>query len=369
MNSKKTKRIVVAMSGGVDSSVAAALLSKKGYEVIGITMRLFAYPDEKVSKLNKSCCSLEDVEDARSVCRNIGAIHYFLNFEKEFNEHVVNYFISEYEKGRTPYPCLACNDRLKFDFLLKRAEFMNADYIATGHYAQIKNENNEWHLIKGKDETKDQSYVLYNLNQEVLSKLKLPIGKFLKSEIREIANDLGLINASKPDSQDICFIPDGNYKKFLEKRIEKNPGKIVDSSGNTIGKHDGVYNFTIGQRKGLNLDKGFSEPIFVTSIDHETKTVEVGTSKDLLKTKVIASSVNFLSGKTPKKPIKVTAKIRYHSKNSTAIVKKLKTHTEITFDEPQRAITPGQAIVFYKGDEVIGGGIIEGNKIKEKIPA
>ena len=203
----------------------------------------------------------------------------------------------------------------------------------------------------------------------VLSKLKLPIGKFLKSEIREIANDLGLINASKPDSQDICFIPDGNYKKFLEKRIEKNPGKIVDSSGNTIGKHDGVYNFTIGQRKGLNLDKGFSEPIFVTSIDHETKTVEVGTSKDLLKTKVIASSVNFLSGKTPKKPIKVTAKIRYHSKNSTAIVKKLKTHTEITFDEPQRAITPGQAIVFYKGDEVIGGGIIEGNKIKEKIPA
>ena len=369
MNTKTKKRVVVAMSGGVDSSVAAALLSKEGYEVVGITMRLFSYPEEKASKLNKSCCSLEDVEDARAVCRKIGAKHYFLNFEKEFNEHVVNYFISEYEKGRTPYPCLACNDRLKFDFLLKRAEFLNADYISTGHYAQIKHQKKEWLLIKGKDETKDQSYVLYNLNQEVLSKLKLPIGKFLKTEIRELANNLGLLNASKPDSQDICFIPNGNYKEFLEKRIEKNPGKIVDVKGNTVGKHEGVYNFTIGQRKGLNLNGGFNEPIFVTSIDHKTKTVEVGTSKDLMRTKVIASSVNFLSGKIPQNPIKVTAKIRYHSKNSTAIVKILNTHTEIIFDEPQRAITPGQAIVFYQGDEVVGGGIIEGSQIKEKIAA
>ena len=369
MNTKTKKRVVVAMSGGVDSSVAAALLSKEGYEVVGITMRLFSYPEEKASKLNKSCCSLEDVEDARAVCRKIGAKHYFLNFEKEFNEHVVNYFISEYEKGRTPYPCLACNDRLKFDFLLKRAEFLNADYIATGHYAQIKHQKNEWHLIKGKDETKDQSYVLYNLNQEVLSKLKLPIGKFLKTEIRELANNLGLLNASKPDSQDICFIPNGNYKEFLEKRIEKNPGKIVDVKGNTVGKHDGVYNFTIGQRKGLNLNRGFNEPIFVTSIDHKTKTVEVGTSKDLMRTKVIASAVNFLSGEIPQNPIKVTAKIRYQSKNSTAILKILNTHTEIIFDEPQRAITPGQAIVFYQGDEVVGGGIIEGSQINEKIAA
>ena len=218
-NSKKT--VVVAMSGGVDSSVAALLLHNEGYNVIGVTMRLFPQSEETNYSLNKSCCSLDDVEDARSVCRQINAKHYYLNFEKEFNEHVINYFISEYQKGRTPFPCLACNDRLKFDFLLKRAEFMKADYIATGHYASIIENNNEYKLIKGVDETKDQSYVLFNLTQSIMNKLKLPVGIFPKNEIRKIAEDHNLINAKKPDSQDICFIPDGDYKKFINNKIDR----------------------------------------------------------------------------------------------------------------------------------------------------
>ena len=349
MNTKTKKRVVVAMSGGVDSSVAAALLSKEGYEVVGITMRLFSYPEEKASKLNKSCCSLEDVEDARAVCRKIGAKHYFLNFEKEFNEHVVNYFISEYEKGRTPYPCLACNDRLKFDFLLKRAEFLNADYIATGHYAQIKHQKNEWHLIKGKDETKDQSYVLYNLNQEVLSKLKLPIGKFLKTEIRELANNLGLLNASKPDSQDICFIPNGNYKEFLEKRIEKNPGKIVDVKGNTVGKHDGVYNFTIGQRKGM-ATAGGTNPRYAISVDVPNATVTVGTPEDLL---VESTSVKDCVWANQLTDGPVFVQISAHGKAMKATLK----DNTVYWEEPQRRVAPGQAVVFYDTDEVLGGGM------------
>tara|TARA_B100000700_G_scaffold21019_1_gene20492 strand:+ start:1877 stop:3007 length:1131 start_codon:yes stop_codon:yes gene_type:complete len=356
-NSKKT--VVVAMSGGVDSSVAALLLHNEGYNVIGVTMRLFPQSEETNYSLNKSCCSLDDVEDARSVCRQINAKHYYLNFEKEFNEHVINYFISEYQKGRTPFPCLACNDRLKFDFLLKRAEFMKADYIATGHYASIIENNNEYKLIKGEDETKDQSYVLFNLTQSIMSKLKLPVGIFPKNEIRKIAEDHNLINAKKPDSQDICFIPDGNYKKFINNKIDKNEGIIVDSQGNKLGDHSGIHNFTIGQRKGIGIEsKG--KPIFVTKIYPSKNIVEVGPSNELMQRKAYISKVNIISKKNKIINKEIFAKIRYKSTPAKGMLTlKNDGNAVFIFDEPQRAITPGQALVFYNDNEVIGGGFIE----------
>ena len=365
-DSNNNKTVVVAMSGGVDSSVAAALLHKEGFNVIGVTMRLFPYEDNTASKLNKSCCSLDDVEDARSVCRQIGAKHYFLNFEKEFNEHVINYFISEYQKGRTPFPCLACNDRLKFDFLLKRAEFLKADYIATGHYATILKNNNKFELIKGEDETKDQSYVLFNLNQKVLKKLKLPVGIYPKTKIREIASEFGLINADKPDSQDICFIPDKDYKKYIDKKVKKTEGNIINSSGEILGEHDGIHNFTIGQRKGLGVESN-GKPLFVTNIYSDSNNIEVGPSKELMKKNVLMSSVNFISGEKPSDDIKLEAKIRYKSfPASGRLVHSENGESKFIFDEPQRAITPGQALVFYKKNMVLGGGFIEFDKSSSK---
>jgi tRNA-specific 2-thiouridylase len=361
-DSNNNKTVVVAMSGGVDSSVAAVLLHKQGFNVIGVTMRLFPYEDNTASKLNKSCCSLDDVEDARSVCRQIGAKHYFLNFEKEFNEHVINYFVSEYQKGRTPFPCLACNDRLKFDFLLKRAEFLKADYIATGHYATILKNNDKFELIKGEDETKDQSYVLFNLNQKILKKLKLPIGIYPKTKIREIATEFGLINADKPDSQDICFIPDRDYKKYIDKKVKKTEGSIINSSGKILGKHDGIHNFTIGQRKGLGIESD-GKPLFVTNIYSDNNNVEVGPSKELMKNNVLMSSVNFISGEKPSDDIKLEAKIRYKSFPASGSLVHLENgDAKFIFDEPQRAITPGQALVFYKENMVLGGGFIEFDK-------
>lgn len=356
-NSKKT--VVVAMSGGVDSSVAALLLHNEGYNVIGVTMRLFPQSEETNYSLNKSCCSLDDVEDARSVCRQINAKHYYLNFEKEFNEHVINYFISEYQKGRTPFPCLACNDRLKFDFLLKRAEFMKADYIATGHYASIIENNNEYKLIKGVDETKDQSYVLFNLTQSIMNKLKLPVGIFPKNEIRKIAEDHNLINAKKPDSQDICFIPDGDYKKFINNKIDQNEGIIVDSQGNKLGDHSGIQNFTIGQRKGIGIEsKG--KPIFVTKIYPSKNIVEVGPSNELMQRKAFISKVNIISKEDKITNKEIFAKIRYKSTPAKGrLTLKNDGNAVFIFDEPQRAITPGQALVFYNDNEVIGGGFIE----------
>tara|TARA_Y100001936_G_C16092311_1_gene687563 strand:- start:4340 stop:5488 length:1149 start_codon:yes stop_codon:yes gene_type:complete len=357
---KKKKRVVVAMSGGVDSSVAAGLLAKDGYEVIGVTMRLFAAKNESFAKLNKSCCSIEDVEDARKVCRQIKAKHYFLNFEKEFEKHVINYFVSEYEKGRTPHPCLACNDRLKFDFLLKRSELMDADYLATGHYAQIKRSKKGNKLLKAKDITKDQSYVLFNLNQEKMERLLLPVGKYSKYEIREIAKNLSLSIADKPDSQDICFIPSGDYKKFVEPKITKNISGPIINNGKIIGKHKGIHSFTIGQRKGLPIENISNRPVYVTKINPETNEVTVGHAEDLMKKRLFCNKVNWTSGKSPNKPVKASVRIRYNGADSPAeVIPYGKNEAIINFDNPVRAITPGQAVVFYKESEVIGGGIIE----------
>ena len=349
------------MSGGVDSAVAAALLAGQGYDVVGVTMRLFNAPNDNVARLNRSCCSVEDVEDARNVCRTIGAKHYLLNFEKEFQRHVVDYFVSEYERGRTPHPCLACNDRLKFEFLVRRAELMDADVVATGHYARVRQVDGRYSLLAGVDELKDQSYVLYTLVQEQLARLLFPIGEYSKDEIRGIASELGLAIADKPDSQDICFIPDGDYSRFIEPRLKRRlPGEIVDTEGNVVGNHDGIHGFTIGQRKRLPVVNNTARPLYVTDIDPASGRVTVGPAEKLMKTRLFASGVNWVSGNAPLGPISVGARIRYNGRNAPASVRAMPDGgAEIEFSEPVRAITPGQAVVFYDGEVVIGGGVIE----------
>jgi tRNA-specific 2-thiouridylase len=351
------------MSGGVDSSVAAFLLKQAGYDVVGVTMRLFAAPSNEAARLNRSCCSIEDVADARAVCRAIGARHYFLNFEREFKRHVIDYFVSEYAKGRTPYPCLACNDRLKFDFLLKRAAILDAQFIATGHYAQIDQidrAGGRARLLKGVDPAKDQSYVLYTLTQAQLSRLFLPVGRYSKPRIREIARDNGLSVADKPDSQDICFVPDGDYREFVGPRLEEaRPGLIRGPDGEVLSEHDGVHNFTIGQRRGLGLNGGGKRPLFVSEIDAKSGTVILGPAESLLRTELFASSPTWVSGEPPRAGARVAAKIRYKGPEAPATIWPADGGLRIEFDEPQRAITPGQAVVFFDGDEVLGGGTIE----------
>jgi tRNA-specific 2-thiouridylase len=356
---KNKQKVIVAMSGGVDSSVAAVLLKDAGYDVIGVTMRLWSVKNDAVSKSSKPCCSVEDIDDARRVCQKLNIPHYVQNFEKEFQEHVIDYFCQEYDSGRTPHPCLACNDRIKFDFLLRRAMFLDADYIATGHYARIRRNENGAQLCKAVDPSKDQSYVLFTLSQKEIDKLLLPVGEYTKSEIREIANKSGLTVANKPDSQEICFIPDNDYRKFISKRIEPKPGEFVDKNGNVIGDHPGVQFFTIGQRRKLGLQGNSPTPYYVTNIDSKSYQVTLGDENDLYKTKLWASKVNYVSGTSPINSMKVTAKIRYKSKDAAATLTPHNGWAEINFEEPQRAITPGQAVVFYNDDTVIGGGYIE----------
>jgi tRNA-specific 2-thiouridylase len=366
MNGARGERVVVAMSGGVDSAVTAALLARRGYEVIGVTMRLFSTPEARAGRLSKSCCSIEDVEDARAVCRAIGAQHYYLNFEKEFRQHVIGYFVSEYERGRTPYPCLACNDRLKFHFLMQRAELMDAGLVATGHYARVVSAGGVYRLLRAADPGKDQSYVLYSLTQPQLARLLLPVGEFTKAQVRESAREMGLTVADKPDSQDICFVPDGDYREFIGPRLRAPaPGNIVDSSGRVLGSHEGIHGFTIGQRKGLPLPGGAGRPLFVTALDPDSATVTVGPGEELMRREFFASAVNWISGETPDAPVVVTARIRYRGAEDTARVTPLapapsgEKWARIEFERPQRAVTPGQAVVFYRGDEALGGGSIE----------
>ena len=350
-------KVVVAMSGGVDSCVAACLLKEQGYDVVGVTMKLWEDNSESGSINFKGCCTLEDVEDARRVCQIIGIPHYVMNFQREFRENVIDYFIDEYKKGRTPHPCLACNDKIKFDFLLNRAKYLGVDYVATGHYARLNSDGGSPILRMGVDDTKDQSYVLFNLKPDQAQSLILPIGGYTKQEIRQIARDYGLPVADKIDSQEICFIPMNDYRSFIAERTEAIPGDIIDKAGNLIGKHDGIENFTIGQRRGLGINS--HEPLFVTSILRNTHQIVVGSSKDLLQTVLWASNVNYISGLVPETEINISAKIRYKSSLSPAVLIPHGTWAEIKFSEPQRAITPGQAVVFYLGDTVLGGGYIE----------
>ena len=352
-------RVIVAMSGGVDSSVAALLLHRQGYDVIGVTMRLWTADQEDVPKHSKRCCSVEDVDDARRVCQTIGIPHYVQNFEREFQENVVEYFVREYERGRTPHPCLACNDKIKFDFLLRRAMLLDADYIATGHYARIRSEEAEYQLLKGIDTSKDQSYVLFTLRQPELSRLLFPVGEYPKTRIREIASEADLPVADKPDSQEICFIPDGDYRKFVGERSQPRKGAYVDIQGKVIGEHPGVQFFTIGQRRKLGLEGNTKDPLFVTKIDAETNVVTLASKEHLYQDRMWASNVNYVASVKEDVPLDVTAKIRYKASEAKAVVVPHGAWLSIKFDEPQRAVTPGQAVVFYKGDQLIGGGLIE----------
>ena len=351
-------RVVVAMSGGVDSSVVALLLKEEGYDVIGVTMRLFTSEEEDgVTSSNKGCCSLEDVDDARRVCQVIGVPHYLMNFEREFQAHVIDYFCQEYARGRTPHPCLACNDRIKFHFLLQRAMALDADYVATGHYARLRHQDGYWHLLKGIDPSKDQSYVLHTLRQQEMERILLPAGWYTKTEIRDIALRAGLPVAGKPDSQDICFIPQGDYRSFLAERLAPQPGEIVDSRGSVLGHHQGIERFTVGQRRGLGIASG--TPLFVLGVHAQQRRVIVGTADELLQDTLWASRVSYPAG-APQGPVEVEAKIRYKASEMPATLYPRGDEAVIRFHQPQRAITPGQAVAFYVGEELLGGGIIEG---------
>ena len=357
------RKAIIAMSGGVDSSVAALLTKETGDECIGATMKLFHNEDIGV-KREKTCCSLDDVEDARNVCYRMGIRYYVFNFSERFKEDVMDRFVDAYEHGATPNPCIDCNRYLKFDKMFQRMRELEYDYIVTGHYARVEyDEKRDRYLLKkAVDDTKDQSYVLYMLTQEQLAHVKLPLGGLRKDQVRVIAEKHGFINARKHDSQDICFVPDGDYAKFIEKYTgKKTPeGDFVDKEGNYIGRHKGIIHYTIGQRRGLGIPA--ASRLYVCEISPKTNTVVLGDNADLFSSELEADSVNLISVDSLTEPKRVTAKIRYRHKEQPATAWQTPDGIlHVKFDEPQRAITKGQAVVMYDGDEVVGGGVI--NKI------
>ncbi len=352
-------RVVVAMSGGVDSSVAAALLAEAGYDAVGITMRLYATPQENYSK---SCCSPDDLFDARTVASSLDIPFYVANYQEVFRERVIEYFIKEYRYGRTPNPCVACNNHLKFDILLKRSLALGSKFLATGHYARIDRSGDQPVLRTGLDKTKDQSYFLFGIPREALSRIIFPLGGLEKDEVRQEAHRLELETADKPDSHEICFVAGGDYKDFVAERLameETTPGKLVHANGEVLGEHDGIHNFTIGQRRGLGIS--YNEPLYVQSIRPIDGTVVVGPQGGVYSRGLVAERCNWLSFERPAGPMECQVKIRYRSEAVPALVT-VGADAEtafVEFEEPQRAVTPGQAAVFYRGDEVLGGGWIE----------
>ena len=354
------KKALIAMSGGVDSSVAAFLTQQAGFDCIGVTMRLYDNAPDETSDSN-TCCSLEDVEDARSVARRLGMPFYAFNFKADFREKVIDRFIHCYECGLTPNPCIECNRHLKFDHLLRRGMELGCDYVVTGHYARIKQDEatGRYILYKAADPSKDQSYVLYSLTQEQLSHTIFPLGELSKSEAREIAEAQGFINARKRDSQDICFVPDGDYVAFMERYLGKSyqPGAFLDLKGNVVGQHQGAVRYTLGQRKGLGLAMG--EPVYVCAKNMEKNTVTVGPNEALYSTSLIAEDWNWFPFPALTEPLHITAKARYNQPPQPATVyPEPDGAARVVFDAPQRALTPGQAVVLYDGDMVVGGGTI-----------
>jgi len=338
-------RVIIAMSGGVDSSVAAALLKKAGFDVIGVHMKFWAEGDKKGNR----CCTVESEKMARLISKKIGIPFYVLNFKNEFKKAVVDYFIKTSKQGETPNPCVVCNKEIKFGLLFKKAKALGADFIATGHYARIKEDKGVYELLKGKDKNKDQSYFLWKLDQKVLKHVLFPVGGYTKQEVRKIAQEFKLPVANTAESMEVCFIKDA-VEDFLKRFIKTKPGNIVNNKGKVLGSHDGLYFYTIGQRKGIGLPGG---PYYVLRKDTKNNELVVTENeKDLFKKELVIKDAKWILGVAPKGA--VTAKIRYGSKGATAVVK----NNKVIFSKAQRAITPGQSVVFYKGEEMLGGAII-----------
>lgn len=354
------KKALIAMSGGVDSSVAALLMQQKGYDCVGATMKLFENEQAGI-KREKTCCSLDDVEDARSVAYRLHIPYYVFNFTANFEKEVMDRFVSAYQRGWTPNPCIDCNRYLKFEKLFLRMQEMQMDTIVTGHYARVEYDttSRRYLLKKGLDHSKDQSYVLYNLTQKQLAHVQFPVGALSKQQVREIAEQNGFLNANKPDSQDICFVPDGDYAGFIERYTGTAPksGYFLNTEGEPIGTHQGVIHYTIGQRRGLGISA--AHPLYVCQICPENNTVTLGSSADLFAATLTATDVNLISCEKLEKPIRVQAKIRYRQPAQSATAWQTEDGTlHVAFDEPQRAITCGQAVVLYDNEIVIGGGRI-----------
>ena len=356
--SGETKKALIAMSGGVDSSVAAHLTRQAGYDCVGVTMRLYDNEDAGLPK-GHTCCSLSDIEDAYAAALRLGIPFHVVNLTEEFREKVMRPFAESYLRGETPNPCIACNRYMKFDLLHERAWLLGCEKVVTGHYARVEYSGGRWRLFKAADPMKDQSYVLYNLTQETLSHTLFPLGEMRKEDVRRLAEELGLANAKKHDSQDICFAPDGDYARAVRRQTGKTSpeGDFVDASGKVLGRHKGIIHYTIGQRRGLGVSS--SGRLYVCAIRSEDNTVVLGENADLFSRELTAGDFNWITGEAPEGEIRVRAKIRYRHREQSATVRALPdTAVRVVFDEPQRAITPGQSVVLYDGDEVLGGGVI-----------